>query len=57
MNVMLLKQHWSLLFVAVGCNIYQFQCRIGSCIPNDWVCDGTKDCSTGEDEQNCRKPI
>lgn len=35
------------------CGIHQFQCYNGECIANSWVCDGTRDCSSEEDELNC----
>lgn len=28
-------------------------CRIGTKIPREWLCDGTNDCSLGEDEGGC----
>ncbi|KAL0117855.1 hypothetical protein PUN28_008920 [Cardiocondyla obscurior] len=36
-----------------NCREYQFQCYNGECIENAWVCDGSKDCPSGEDEQHC----
>ncbi|KAG7199404.1 hypothetical protein KM043_014034 [Ampulex compressa] len=38
------------------CHEHQFQCYSGDCIENAWVCDGTRDCSAGEDELDCREP-
>ncbi|KAG5337450.1 SORL protein, partial [Acromyrmex charruanus] len=35
------------------CREHQFQCYNGECIENAWVCDGLKDCPSGEDEQHC----
>nr|XP_032812697.1 von Willebrand factor-like [Petromyzon marinus] len=37
------------------CNNSQFNCHSSGCqcIPNSWVCDGTDDCTGGEDEDNC----
>jgi len=32
-----------------------YQCRDGSCVPQSWRCDGSTDCSTGEDEIGCRE--
>ncbi|KAI8490640.1 hypothetical protein Bbelb_319080 [Branchiostoma belcheri] len=33
-----------------------WQCDSGECIQNASVCDGDKDCSSGEDEENCHTP-
>lgn len=33
-----------------ACLSYQFACNNGLCIPQEWACDGTKDCPDGEDE-------
>ncbi|XP_022822127.1 uncharacterized protein LOC111353366 [Spodoptera litura] len=35
------------------CYPREFGCGDGSCVPRDWICDGTKDCSAGEDEATC----
>lgn len=32
------------------CYQREFSCSDGSCVPRDWMCDGTKDCPGGEDE-------
>lgn len=36
-----------------GCREHQFQCYNGDCIENSWVCDGSNDCPSGEDELRC----
>lgn len=35
------------------CKQNQYQCVNGDCIPISWVCDGSKDCNSGEDENDC----
>ncbi|XP_023246072.1 sortilin-related receptor isoform X2 [Copidosoma floridanum] len=35
------------------CRDFQFQCFNGDCIDTSWMCDGSKDCATGEDELYC----
>ncbi|XP_020710796.1 sortilin-related receptor isoform X2 [Athalia rosae] len=35
------------------CREYEFQCYNGECIADAWVCDGSSDCSSGEDELDC----
>lgn len=35
------------------CYNNEFECYDRSCIPNQWQCDNIKDCSAGEDEDNC----
>ncbi|XP_016840986.1 sortilin-related receptor, L(DLR class) A repeats-containing-like isoform X2 [Nasonia vitripennis] len=35
------------------CREFQFQCFNGECIETSWMCDGSKDCSSGEDELYC----
>jgi len=37
------------------CKAGQFRCKTGLCIPGSWICDGTEDCSSGFDEENCNK--
>ncbi|KAJ8736176.1 hypothetical protein PYW08_006832 [Mythimna loreyi] len=32
------------------CYQREFSCADGTCVPRDWLCDGTKDCPAGEDE-------
>ncbi|CAF1128040.1 unnamed protein product [Adineta ricciae] len=33
------------------CRDYQYQCRTGQCIPENWVCDGEWDCPDASDEE------
>ncbi|XP_072941582.1 uncharacterized protein [Epargyreus clarus] len=35
------------------CYERELTCGDGSCVPRDWICDGTKDCPGGEDEAIC----
>ncbi|XP_073821109.1 uncharacterized protein [Musca autumnalis] len=35
------------------CYDNEFECYDRSCIPKQWQCDNIKDCSAGEDEDNC----
>nr|XP_037867224.1 uncharacterized protein LOC101747221 isoform X2 [Bombyx mori] len=35
------------------CYPREMTCGDGSCIPRDWICDGTRDCLSGEDEATC----
>ncbi|XP_055841442.1 sortilin-related receptor-like [Episyrphus balteatus] len=35
------------------CSFAEFECDSGSCISKAYVCDGTKDCINGEDEEHC----
>ena len=38
------------------CYPREFSCSDGSCVPRDWLCDGTRDCPAGEDEtEKCIK--
>lgn len=35
------------------CREHQFQCLNGECIQDSWLCDGSNDCTSGEDEIHC----
>nr|XP_026497823.1 uncharacterized protein LOC113401956 isoform X2 [Vanessa tameamea] len=35
------------------CFSRELACGDGSCVPRDWICDGTRDCPGGEDEMPC----
>ncbi|TKS67243.1 Low-density lipoprotein receptor-related protein 2 [Collichthys lucidus] len=35
------------------CELGQFRCGTGRCIPGDWHCDGTSDCVDDSDEFDC----
>uniref|UniRef100_A0A6Q2Z9X6 EGF-like domain-containing protein n=1 Tax=Esox lucius TaxID=8010 RepID=A0A6Q2Z9X6_ESOLU len=35
-----------------SCRIDQFKCLNNRCIPKRWLCDGTNDCGSNEDESN-----
>lgn len=36
------------------CGPERYQCRDRHCIWDSWLCDGLKDCQSGEDEDNCK---
>ncbi|CAG5865572.1 unnamed protein product [Menidia menidia] len=36
-----------------GCELGQFRCGTGRCIPGEWHCDGTSDCVDDSDEHDC----
>lgn len=37
-----------------GCNEDEFECEDGACVKIDQLCDGSRDCTNGEDEVvNC----
>ena len=38
------------VFTDTKCQDDEFRCNSGQCISSSWRCDGTKDCSDGEDE-------
>lgn len=41
---------------SIPCEANKFRCNDNRCIPYSWVCDGDRDCSSGEDEprQECQ---
>lgn len=41
--------------LSAGCELGQFRCGTGRCIPGDWHCDGTSDCVDDSDEHDCRE--
>lgn len=38
---------------ASTCIFGQITCNDGQCIPEEWACDGEKDCQDGKDEKYC----
>lgn len=38
-----------------SCGDDEYTCSDGVCIPEEWVCDGDKDCIDGKDEEYCDK--
>jgi len=46
--------HWGLITHDSSiCDNDSFTCKSGDCVPKRWVCDGTADCPSGDDEHNC----
>ena len=47
----------ALVFFAVepDCAETEFSCGDGECMSNDRLCDGSRDCLDGRDEENCGK--
>ncbi|XP_055372413.1 protein PF3D7_1417600-like [Condylostylus longicornis] len=39
---------------SIKCYDNEYQCLDYTCIPKQWKCDNIKDCSLGEDEENCQ---
>ena len=37
-------------FTHAGCKVGYWMCEDSSCVPEDQVCDGSKDCPDGTDE-------
>ncbi|VBB33678.1 unnamed protein product, partial [Acanthocheilonema viteae] len=40
----------------ISCSENDFRCNDGKCIRFEWKCDGSGDCSDGEDEKDCPHP-
>lgn len=36
-----------------ACELSEFRCEDGQCIPHTWRCDNSMDCADGSDEVNC----
>ncbi|XP_077472512.1 low-density lipoprotein receptor-related protein 2a isoform X9 [Stigmatopora argus] len=53
LELFLLLFSWLPIYQSQGCELGQFRCGTGRCIPWDWHCDGTSDCSDDTDEQEC----
>lgn len=40
---------------AIRCNFDEYHCyEADRCIPDSWLCDGSSDCTSDEDEKNCK---
>lgn len=50
------SQHQYYVSTFKACSEFQYKCKESQCIHKDWLCDGTKDCPKGDDEEvaSCR---
>lgn len=49
-------EEWTVIYpteLSKVCREHQFQCLNGECIQDSWLCDGSNDCTSGEDEIHC----
>lgn len=44
-------------FSDITCATDRYTCSNGQCIPKNWLCDGSDDCSDGGDERECKDQV